>query len=278
MKPLVSVIVPTRNSAETLEACLASITKQTYESIELIVVDNDSTDLTKQIAGKYTKYVYQKGPERSVQRNFGATQSTGGFLLFIDSDMEVTPSVISECVESVLKGQNVSAVTIPEASFGTSFWAHCKQFEKTFYTGIPWIESPRFFRKEAFLGVGGYNEKLISGEDWLLAQQITKHFRIAQISEHILHNEGSLSLFETVSKKFYYATHLHNYTREATALKHRQLNLIARVALFLRTPDKLVRHPLLTLGLLVMKTSEFTAGAFGYLYGNLRFSRTYSPK
>lgn len=76
-QPLVSVIVPTYNSEKFIGACLESIKNQMYTNIELIVVDNNSTDKTKEIAWRYTDKVFNKGPERSAQRNFGAKNSIG---------------------------------------------------------------------------------------------------------------------------------------------------------------------------------------------------------
>ena len=55
--PLVSVIIPTYKSSRTLEKCLESIKNQTYKNIEIIVVDNNSTDNTKEIAKKFTQKV-----------------------------------------------------------------------------------------------------------------------------------------------------------------------------------------------------------------------------
>src|SRR5258708_40211689 len=93
-KPLVTVVVPTKNSAVTLDACLESIVKQTYRHIELIVVDNKSSDTTKDIAKVYTTSVFDKGPERSAQRNFGAVKGKGEVLVFIDSDMILSPHIV----------------------------------------------------------------------------------------------------------------------------------------------------------------------------------------
>jgi probable beta-1,3-galactosyltransferase len=56
-KPVVSVIIPTYKSSRTLEKCLESIKNQTYKNIEIIVVDNNSTDNTKEIAKKFTQKV-----------------------------------------------------------------------------------------------------------------------------------------------------------------------------------------------------------------------------
>jgi glycosyltransferase involved in cell wall biosynthesis len=58
--PLVSVIIPTYNSSRTLKKSLESIKNQTYENIEIIVVDNNSKDNTKDIALEYTDKVYNK--------------------------------------------------------------------------------------------------------------------------------------------------------------------------------------------------------------------------
>ena len=101
MSPLVSVVITTKNEEKNIENCLKSILKQTYprDKIEIIVVDNNSTDRTKEIARRYTDKVYNKGPERSAQRNFGAKQAKGEYYLYLDADMILSPNVISECVE-----------------------------------------------------------------------------------------------------------------------------------------------------------------------------------
>ena len=65
----VTIIVPTYNSASTLEVCLQSIVEQTYEDIELIVVDNSSRDKTKEIASRFTDHVFDQPPERTAQKN-----------------------------------------------------------------------------------------------------------------------------------------------------------------------------------------------------------------
>jgi glycosyltransferase involved in cell wall biosynthesis len=59
MNPLVSIIIPTKNSDRTIAACLQSCMSQTYSDIEVIVVDNFSIDKTQSIAKKYTDNVYE---------------------------------------------------------------------------------------------------------------------------------------------------------------------------------------------------------------------------
>ena len=92
----VSVVVTTRNSGQTLEACLDSIRRQTYTATELVVVDNHSSDRTLEIANRFADKVATIGPERSAQRNHGASIASGAFLLFIDADMVLDPEVVAE--------------------------------------------------------------------------------------------------------------------------------------------------------------------------------------
>ena len=80
--PLVSVIIPTRNSEGTIEICLKSINNQTYRNVEVIVVDNNSQDRTKEIAQKYVDRVYNKAPERPTQRNFGSEKGGDEYLFY----------------------------------------------------------------------------------------------------------------------------------------------------------------------------------------------------
>lgn len=265
--PLVSVVVPTRNSAQFLEACLASIASQSYDAIELIVVDNFSTDTTKAIAEKYTDNVFEKGPERSAQRNFGVTQSSGDYVLIIDSDMELSKEVVTACVAAAQNDTDIAGVIIPEESFGQGFWAQCKKLERSFYVGVDWMEAARFFPKHLYASLGGYDETMVSGEDWDLSSRAAAHGRIARIAPFIYHNEGRLKLITTLKKKYYYAQQFARYTnKHANAANVRQqTGIVSRYALFFSRPSVIARHPLRWGGMMVMKTGEFLVGGVGYL-------------
>ena len=74
---LVSVVVTTKNEEKNIGKLLSSIRNQTHKDIEIIVVDNNSTDETVKIAREFTKTVYEKGPERSAQRISGSERQRG---------------------------------------------------------------------------------------------------------------------------------------------------------------------------------------------------------
>jgi glycosyltransferase involved in cell wall biosynthesis len=272
---LLSVIVPTKNSEVTIEACLKSIKSQSYKNIEIIVVDNNSTDRTKEIAKRFTELVFNKGPERSAQRNFGASKSKGEYLLFIDSDMILENKVVEECVnkfkihpfDKLRTKFKIGGVIIPEVSFGKGFWARCKALERSFYLGVDWMEAPRFFPKSVFAELKGFDEKLISGEDWDLNQKIKTKYNIARIKSFIRHDEGNLSLMKSLSKKMYYGAKLRNYSskKENSTNFKEQSSIIKRYKLFLSDPKKLFSNPIVGVGMLFMKTCEFISMASGYV-------------
>ena len=210
MKPKISIIISTKNEEKNIENCLRSIKLQTISPIEIIVVDNYSEDKTLNIAKKFTSKVYRKGPERSSQRNFGAVKATGDYVLFVDADMVLTPNVVMDCIKKI-SNSRLKCIVIPEKSFGKSFWAKCKALERSYYVGVDWIEGARFFDRKKFLELGGYNRLLVSGEDWDLHSRFTQNSKCGRINNYILHNEGSLSLKDTVGKKYYYAKNIHRY-------------------------------------------------------------------
>ncbi|GBO53799.1 glycosyltransferase [Pseudanabaena sp. lw0831] len=270
--PLVSVIVPTYNSADFLEPCLKSILEQCYEKTELIVVDNSSDDNTQMIAKRYTEHVYNKGDERSAQRNFGVHQSSGEYVLMIDSDMVLTKGVVRACVEVIQKDLQLKALIIPEESFGEGVWAKCKKLERSFYSGVDWQEASRFFDKNAYLEAGGYDEAMTGWEDYDLPNRIeSKHGAgsIGRVKTLIYHNERNLNLFTSCRKKFYYAKTLDLYIHKDTNKDrlHKQTSIIRRYGVFFANPVKLFKNPFLGIGMLFMKTCEFAAGASGYVVG-----------
>lgn len=270
--PLVSVVITTKNSAKTLPPLLKSIISQDYPSIEIIVVDNSSTDGTAKIAKKYTKVVLNKGPERSAQRNFGAFKAKGSYLMFLDSDMVLTKTVVSECIALFKDKKNtgIGGVVIPEKSFGANFWAEAKAFEREINEGQEYFEAARFFTKTIFHQFGGYTETITGPEDWDLPKRISKKYKIARISSYILHNEGSPTPWKLMKRKYYYGL-----TAFAYLQKNNMKTLSAQTVYFLRPAfykqwRKLLSHPIKTAGMIVLLFFETIGGGLGYLRG--RFS------
>src|SRR5262249_55143009 len=152
--PVVSAIVTTRNSRRTLEQLLRSLRAQTYAAVEVVVVDNSSTDGTPALAESYADRVAQWGPERSAQRNRGVALSSGRYVLILDSDMRLAPGAVEACVITAV-GTGAAAVVVPERTVGRNLLARCRALERRCYEGDATIEAARFFEREAFLRHGG---------------------------------------------------------------------------------------------------------------------------
>lgn len=263
----VSVIIPTKNSSKTIGKTLESIKAQTFKDFEIIIVDNSSIDNTKSISLKYTDKIYNKGPERSTQRNFGAKKSAGKYLLFLDSDMALDKKAIKEAVDIFENNLKIGALIIPEKSIGKGFWGKCKMLEKSFCEGVPWLEAARIYRRNVFEEVKGFDTKLISGEDWDLSNRVKKKTGLSRIDSYVTHNEGDVSLISTVKKKYYYSRHISKYISKSNG--NPNIMVAERYKLYLTKPRKLFENPAVGIGLLFIKTCEFGGGFLGYMVGKI---------
>ncbi len=115
--PCVSVVVLTFNRARDLRRCLDSIKRQTVRNIEIIVVDNGSTDCTFGVVQEYSvRFIRDSTKCKSYLRNLGYRSATAKTIAFIDDDAEADPSWIKEIIESFERFESVDAVGGPAIS------------------------------------------------------------------------------------------------------------------------------------------------------------------
>ncbi|MBI4084083.1 MAG: glycosyltransferase [Candidatus Lambdaproteobacteria bacterium] len=255
----VSVVVTTRNEERNIERCLTSINRQTYPQIEIIVVDNASTDRTKEIARTFTPSVYDRGPERSAQRNFGVERAGGVCAMYLDADMTLSPGVVEECVTTLRRDPALCGLYVPEVVVGDdSFWIKVRRFERSFYDGTP-IDAVRFFPKAVFERVGGFDTSLTGPEDWDFDRRVRALGPVSVIRAPLYHHEGSLDLGTYLRKKRYYAGSFDGYIRKwgkGDPEVRRQLGLGYRYfGVFLEHGKfrRLLAHPLLTAGMYYLR-------------------------
>ena len=245
----VSVIVTTKNEEKNIRRCLESIINQSVAVREVIVIDNKSSDKTVDIASHYTNQIYQCGPERSAQRNFGIKNcATGKYVMYLDADMILSPRCIEVCYDQISKDSRCVALFIKEIILGNSFFNRIRRFEREFYDGTP-IDAVRFIDRAAFMHVGGFDEQLFergSGEDWdldkslkslgalklarldsrcedseaVIAYAEIKSFVSTQVDFDlsqdpiIFHNETELTCRRYLEKKIYYSSGFSGYIRK----------------------------------------------------------------
>lgn len=261
-EPLVSVIIPTYNSQTTLRQCLQSVQRQTYKRTEIIVVDRHSTDETVQITKNFKVKLFYVTRERSTAKNLGAKNAYGKYLLFLDSDMELSQHVVEECVK-LCEEKSFDAAVVPLITDAVGFLAECRKLEVELYSHDPnYFLMPRFFRKTVFFKVGGFDEKLICGEDFDLARRCeTQGYRIGKITSPIKHLEGTLSLKKIVLKAHYYGKSLLPFFSKEPTLVLRGY-CPTRFAWNIK---RLLKRPLNLAGLTMIKLIEYIAYFTGIL-------------
>jgi glycosyltransferase involved in cell wall biosynthesis len=105
--PFFSIIIPSYNRAVILPSTIQSVLEQTYNNWELIIVDDGSTDNTKEVVEKFVKndnrirYIYQENSERSAARNNGIRNSNGKWICFLDSDDTYKKNHLQTLFESI---------------------------------------------------------------------------------------------------------------------------------------------------------------------------------
>lgn len=260
MSFLISVIITTKNEETNIENCLKSIRNQSYpqEFLEIIVVDNNSSDKTKEIARKYTDKIFNKGPERSAQRNLGVEKSEGKYFIYLDADMILSKDVVKNCVDKINSDKNIIALYVSEIVMGKKFWSKVRRFERSFYDGTV-IDCVRFIRKDKFLETGGFDENLTGPEDWDLDKKLRKIGEVALIKTPVYHNEAEFDLKKYLNKKGYYSQKLDDYIlkwgKDDPDIK-KQFGLYYRfLGVFVENGKwkKIIAHPVLTLGMYFLR-------------------------
>jgi glycosyltransferase involved in cell wall biosynthesis len=247
--------VPTKNSMGTIEACLTSIKHQSVP-VQIVVVDNSSTDGTREVARSLGCEVLLAGPERSRQRNVGAAAAYCDWLLFVDSDMRLESGVVESCIHAC-RDEDAHAAVVPELAVGDGFLARCRELEKLCYLGDPLIEAARFFERDMFSRLGGYDESILAGpEDWDLPARLRKAGgRITRGDIVLWHMEGRIHLKECYKTKRYYGMAVDHYRSEHPEIAAQQFSPLRSA--FLRNWKKLITSPHLAAGLFVLKAVEY---------------------
>ncbi len=139
---LISVIVPIYNVERYLAQCLDSIVGQTYSALDIILVDDGSTDGSKTIAEQYAAkdervtLLFQQNLGASAARNAGVQSAKGEYIVFLDSDDWLDSIIIETAVEKA------------QEKYDLIFWGYNKVFEKYQRQGSIWFDVDRNFDRE----------------------------------------------------------------------------------------------------------------------------------
>jgi glycosyltransferase involved in cell wall biosynthesis len=181
---LVSVIVPCYNGADFLEAALRSALEQSYAAVEVIVIDDGSTDSSPEIAQRLpVRYIRQQNRGLADARNAGIRESRGAYVVFLDADDRLKPEAVEIGVRA-LKLRPECAMAVGDHVFiaaDGSFSCHSTKvdpghhhYEALLKSNFIEMISSVLFRRRVFEEVGGFNSTLPVSEDYELYLRIAR--------------------------------------------------------------------------------------------------------
>ena len=213
----VSVIMRTYNRGYCIGEALESVIRQTYRNFEIVIVDDGSTDNTREIVScfqdekiLYIRHDHNRGV--SVAGNTGIKAATGEAIAHLDSDDVWKPEVLSSLVDFLNRHPEAGAVfcgvrIIRDAKPPTSIASMMNAFPKLLASHsqshsedivfssremylclleeVPIKPSAALIRRSVLDHVGGYNKSLVSGEDWELYLRISKFYRFGYINREL---------------------------------------------------------------------------------------------
>ena len=173
---LISVVIPSYNCAPFLGHAIESVLGQSFGDFEIVVVDDGSTDNTRQVVSECTdsrvRYVYQENRGLPGARNRGVVEAQGEFIAALDADDALASTALEEML-GALEGSRASWCMIDIEKF----WGDYREIRKTelpkedVERGIlrdDFIRRAMFFRKAALHRVGMWDEAMTAREDWEL--------------------------------------------------------------------------------------------------------------
>ncbi|MGA7088147.1 MAG: glycosyltransferase [Candidatus Dormiibacterota bacterium] len=260
----ISVVIPTRNSARTLDACLESLLSQCGPGDEVIVVDDvETADGTREICRRRGVVLIVSPAGTAGSRNLGQRWADRSFVMHLDSDMILRPDTMLR-IRAVLATTQADALVLPEKGVGTGYWSRARALDKASVqkTGIG--IAARVIRKSLEDQLGGHSPNLNAGEDADLHRRLVLAGASIAVLEGtaLLHDEGRMSLRSTARKKYHYGLSLPQFEQAHGRLYSRKdMMRRLRVGMVLAIRD----DPLALPGFLILKATEAAAGTAGSL-------------
>lgn len=205
----VSVIIPTYNEEKVIGNCISSLSSQTLKELEIIVVDDGSTDKTLEVVKgfKEVKIFTQGHRGAGAARNFGVKHARGEILVFVDADMTFDNEFLKKLINPI--SRTIVGTFSKEEYVGNkgNVWAKCWNINR----GLPagkmhpknYPDYDRVFRailKSEFDRAGGFDEKAGYTDDYSLSQKLGVMAKAAPDAVFYHNNPDNLSEVFTQSR------------------------------------------------------------------------------
>lgn len=210
--PLISVIIPTFNRKEKVVGAVESVLQQDYDNFELIVVDDGSTDGTKEyLEGEFKniKVIRQENKGVSGARNLGIKESKGEYIAFLDSDDRWLADKLSRQISYMQEKLGYDICHTEEIWYRNGVRVnpmkkHQDCAADLFNTSLKICvisTSSAIIKKTVFDDVGLYDESMVACEDYDLWLRITAKYKVLFLAKKLVVKYGGSS--DQLSKKYW---------------------------------------------------------------------------
>jgi glycosyltransferase involved in cell wall biosynthesis len=201
---LFSIVVPYYNREAFLERTLSSLHNQNYRPLEIILVDNQSSDASLSICQKFKlenesdDFIIellsspQKGAARA--RNIGLERAKGDYVYFFDSDDSISADFLTDVFQIIKEDPSIDIVAcrtkmvFPNGKTKIRRCSFSESIEDQILTGMLSTQS-MFFKKDFVKGIGGWNEDLSKWDDWELGVRVlNSHSKLYWIKGKAYHS------------------------------------------------------------------------------------------
>ena len=236
MNQLVTIIIPTFNRSTLIGETLRSIALQHYENWECIIVDDHSTDNTKDVVAEFilkdARFQYHSRPESRLKganacRNYGFEISKGQYINWFDSDDIMDPDFISEKI-AALMNSNVDAVISKKADFIVSREKITAKEQRTYLSNdtltdflnsrISWFLPDMMWNRDFLVGKQLFDEALLAGQDRdFHARMLLQNPKLQVVDRYLtycrIHQNNITSKINNVKNTNLKVSHLHSVHR-----------------------------------------------------------------
>lgn len=203
--PLVSIVIVCYNQARFLADAIESVLAQTYTNLEILLIDDGSTDDTAQVALRYPRVGYLRTPNRGLPaaRNLGLLSIAGQFVLFLDADDRLLPEAVQAGVNCFHHSPAAAFVcgafrNIHEDGSASStppqLRVRSQHYLRLLEGNFIGMHGAVLYRRDLLREEGGFNESLKACEDYELYLRLTRRWPMAQhtavVAEYRRHNAG----------------------------------------------------------------------------------------
>jgi glycosyltransferase involved in cell wall biosynthesis len=210
MSPLVSIVIPCFNYGRFLGEAIESALGQTHQPVQVVVVDDGSSDDTVAVAQRYpVKLISQRNAGLSCASNVGIRASAGELVVRLDADDRLAPTYVEETLDALLREPPVEFAYTEMQYFGAASGTYpVEEFDPETLTERNYVHASALMRRSAFDAVGGYRENMttLRVQDWdLWLSFVERGFQGRLVRKPLLeyrkHAGPSMVTFDLLSPK-----------------------------------------------------------------------------